>query len=504
MRGCMRKLGISLGILAAIVVLVAGATWAYWYRGKWLYDRAWDTYYEGNPVEALALCRTIGEQYPSGWGLFDDFALRARYMTPELGDYLHAASLQDGGRVDEAVAAYESFLDEHHDGGKRGGSTDLYLSLTRKALAGLKLEQAQALQSSGEYARAIDVYRSLLKLETLGGEHCRAKRPGDKWGTACWEADVATEEGHAQARAAVPLVFLEWARVLDQQGNHEDYVQKYQVVLQEHPDMLDLAQAQASLSEVYGKWAAQLRQAGDLGRGIEQYEPMLQEYPHTLNRDQAEAILSQLYGEWAGQLREAGDYEEAIEKCQIILRGYPSTPTGAQVKAALAEIYAEWAAQLREAEDYEAAIEKYEIILRDYPDTPTGEQAQKAMAETHEEFAAWRERNPAIPVAEFPEELRRDSEDRWSWVTVFKETGGKVGYTLSGSGWIVDPKGHRYGPWGSIIDRGSVTVPAGGKAEDSYWFGGDRFIDGHAVFTWSGEDASGHAITIEEKVHLLP
>jgi len=263
----MRKLGILLGIVAAILVLVGGAYWAYWYRGKSLCDRARDTYYEGNPVEALALCRTIGEQYRSRWGFFGHFALDARYKVPELEDYLQAVRLQDGGRVDEAVAAYESFLDEHHDGGNWGWSNNLYLLLVRKAVANLKVEQAQALQSSGEYARAIDVYRSLLKLETLGGERCRSQ-PGDKWGTACWEADVATEEGHAQARAAVPLVFLEWARVLDQQGNHEEYVQKYQVVLQEHPDMLDVAQAQSTLIEVYGKWAAQLRQAGDLGRGI--------------------------------------------------------------------------------------------------------------------------------------------------------------------------------------------------------------------------------------------
>lgn len=503
MRGCMRKLGIFLGILVAIAALVAGATWAYWYRGKWLCDRAWDTYYEGDPVEALGLYRTVGRQYPSGWGLFDDFALRARYKVPELEDYLRAAGLQDSGRVDEAIAAYKSFLDEHHDGGKWGWSSDLYLSLAREALANLKAEQAQISHDDGEYAKAVEVYRSLLKLEPCGGEYCRPQ-PGDGWGTACWEADVATEEGHAQARAAIPAVFLEWGGVLEQRGNHEEYVQEYQVVLQEHPDVLNVAQAQATLSEVYGEWAARLRQAGDLGRGIEQYELVLQGYPDTLNRDQAEAFFAEMYGAWAAQVMETKDYEGAIEKYQFILREYPNTPTGAQTRATLAEAYAEWAAHLREAEDYEGAIEKYGIVLRDYSDTLAGEQAQQAMAETGEELAAWRERNPAIPVAEFPEELRRDTDDRWSWVTVFKETGGKVGYTLSGSGWIVEPEGHRYGPWGSIIDRGSVAVPAGGKAEDGYWFGGDRFIDGHAIFTWSGEDASGHPITIEEKVHLLP
>lgn len=170
----------------------------------------------------------------------------------------------------------------------------------------------------------------------------------------------------------------------------------------------------------------------------------------------------------------------------------------------MAEVHAEWAAQLRAAEDYEGAIEKYQIILRDYLDTPSAAQAEKAMAKTHEELAAWRAKNPAVPVAEFPKEVSRDSEGRWSWTVVFKETGGKVGYALNGSGWIVDTKGRRSGPWGTTSERGSVTVPAGGRVEDSYWCRGDTFADGHAIFTWSGEDASGNPVTIEEKVHLLP
>ena len=40
--------------------------------------------------------------------------------------------------------------------------------------------------------------------------------------------------------------------------------------------------------------------------------------------------------------------------------------------------------------------------------------------------------------------------------------------------------------------------------EDSYWCRGESFVNGYAVFTWSGEDESGHPITIKEKVHLLP
>jgi tetratricopeptide (TPR) repeat protein len=506
MRGCLRKLGIFVGILSTIIVVVGVATWVYWYRGGRLAEQAWDAYYEGRPVEALALYRTIRQQYPSWW-LFEDIALSARYNAPELEDYLHAVSLQDSGQVDEAIAAYESFLEEHYPeyyNYKSDFSANLYLSHAREALANLKLEQAQAFQDNGQYAEAIEVYQSVLELRTNGGDYCAPQGSWDKWGAACQEADVAIEEGQAQAQVAIPAVFLEWSEVLAQQENYEEYIAKYQAVLREYPGMVNKGQAQATLAEVYGAWAVQLREMEDYESAIEKYQAALQEYPDTLNRDQAEAILAELYGEWAAQLRAAGDYERAIEKYQAILRECPDTPTGAQAEATLAELYGEWAAQLREAEEYEEAIEKYQTILREYPDTPTAAQADAAMAETHEELAAWREQTQAVPVAEFPQELSRDAEDRWSWTIVFKETGGKIGYTLSGEGWIVDVEGQRWGTYGSLITRGSVTVPAGGQAENSYWCRGDTFVDGYATFTWSGEDAHGHPITIEEKVHLLP
>jgi len=48
------------------------------------------------------------------------------------------------------------------------------------------------------------------------------------------------------------------------------------------------------------------------------------------------------------------------------------------------------------------------------------------------------------------------------------------------------------------------VVPPGGEDISDYWCRGDTFIDGYAVFTWTGEDENGHAIEIEERIHLLP
>jgi len=432
MRGCMRKLGILVGVLCTIIVIVGAAIGAYWYRGERLDEQARDAYYDGRPAEALDLYGSIARQYPSYWWILGDFSQRAPRRVRELEDYLHAVDLQESGRGDDAMAAYESLLDRQDWGD--------YASLARESLAHLKLERAQSLHHDGEYAPAIDDYWSVLDLDPM--------------------SSTAVEESQAQAIAAIPAVFLEWAGSLEQQGGHQEFTEMCGALLAEHPDAME--------------------------------------------ENATRAILAQVYGEWAAQLRKAAGYEEAIVKYQVILREYPDTPTGTLAAAILAEVYSEWAIQLREAEAFEEAIEKYQTILREYPDTPTAARVEAALAMTREELAAWREKTPAVPTAEFPKEVERDSDDRWSWATVFEETGGKVGYTLSGEGWIVDAEGDKYGPVGTKITRGSVTVPAGGRAEDSYWCAGDKFVDGYAVFTWSGEDDNGHPITIEEEIHLLP
>lgn len=504
MRGCIKKLALFAAILTAIVMLVAVTTWVYWYRGEQISDQAWNAYYEGKPAEALASYRTIKKQYPS-FSFFEDIVLNSYYKVPELEDYLQAISLQDSGKVNESIVAYESFLEKHHPNYHNGNlSINLYLSLARENLATLKLVQAQAFRGNEEYANAIGVYQSVLELRFHGGDNCVPQDQRDIWGAACRQADDVIEDSQAGAQAAIPEVFIEWDRALAQEKDYEEYIKKYQAILRIHRNLINNTQAQVTLDRIYREWADHLREMEDCEGRIETYQSTMQGYPDRLSRNQAKAILAEMYYEWATQLRKMRDYKGAIGKYEIVVEEYPDSPSGLQAKATMAEIYSEWAIQLREAEEYEKAIEKYQIILREYPSTSSAAQAETAMAETYDELAIWQEENPAIPVADFPKEVNRDSDGRWSWTIVFGEKGGTVGYSLSGEGWIVDTKGARYGSWGSIIDRGSLTVPAGGWAEDSYWVRGDTFIGGYAAFTWSGEDDNGHPITFEEKVHLLP
>ncbi len=221
-------------------------------------------------------------------------------------------------------------------------------------------------------------------------------------------------------------------------------------------------------------------------------------------RLKAEAIIPDIYLEWASTLENNEEYEEAINKLKLILGEYLPVDKDLKIEDRIAETYREWANQLREDEKYQNAIDKYQIILDEYSGAAIAQEVESALAETQNEYSIWKEETKAIPVIEFNSELSRDDENKWIVVTKFKETGGKIGYTLSGEGWIVDTKGNEYGPYGGIINRGEVIVPPGGEDVSDYWCEGDTFVDGYAVFTWTGEDENGHAIEIEEKIHLLP
>jgi hypothetical protein len=111
---------------------------------------------------------------------------------------------------------------------------------------------------------------------------------------------------------------------------------------------------------------------------------------------------------------------------------------------------------------------------------------------------------------DYPKEVERGTgrPDGWGWYTIFKETGGRIPYRVTGKGAIYDPAGGRWISYGiSEISRGPLRVPTGGEQRDYYWCASNgptdhRLCNGDAVFTWSGEDAGGNPVTVTTKVHL--
>jgi tetratricopeptide (TPR) repeat protein len=410
MRGCLKKIGIFTGVLTLLAGVFALIFWLNWKRERQLTEQARDAYYDGNAVEALANYQQLMDRY----SLNEAQTREARDRIEELELYLDAASFQEEGQTDGAVAAYEEYLDEYFNLEWRG---NVYGYRAREALAILKSQQAQNLHEQGNFSEVVSVYMSLLGIEMFESDGCMLHATWDLEETACQVAEAAIKQNQLSAKESIPALLVEWTEAVSQQGNYQEFADHCEQLFLENPEML----------------------------------------------------------------------------------------SNQELKNSVAQVYDDWAVFLRQAESYKAAIEVYETILRSYSETPTGELAQAALDDTRAELDTWLQENPAVPVAEFSPEMDRDFEDVWVLTTVFKETGGKVGYELSGSGWIIDAEGQRWGRWGlSRIGRGPVTVPAGGETESVYRLSGDSFIDGYAVFTWEGEDEGGHPITIEEKVHLLP
>ena len=221
-------------------------------------------------------------------------------------------------------------------------------------------------------------------------------------------------------------------------------------------------------------------------------------------RLKAETIIPDIYLEWIKSLVSNKEYEKALELLETFYYTLPLVPDF-KIEDKYAEIYKSWADQLSNKEEYRKAIEMYEMILLDYPTAKNIQEVEYAIAKTQEDYDVFKKDFKAIAVIEFKTEITRNQENEWQLETVFKETGDKIGYTISGNGLIVDTKGNEWIVEGkTLINRGEVIVPPGGEATNNHWVIGDEFINGYAIFTWSGNDENGNAIQFEEKVHLLP
>lgn len=208
-------------------------------------------------------------------------------------------------------------------------------------------------------------------------------------------------------------------------------------------------------------------------------------------RDVLLARMEPLLFEWTKRVDDAESYERYFNR-------YPDGPHLVELQAAAEP------AIFRRAQE-EDWYSRYEDYIAKYPN---GQHVEKAR-----ERIAWLKANVAVVEVNFPSEVEETESPYhkwrhpyWGWETVFKETGGKVGFKVTASGYILS----RYGvKWVSElsdhISRREVFVHAGRTARAEYGFGcfpDHDLCNSHAIFTWTGEDAGGHPLRIiEEKVH---
>ncbi|HLF06277.1 MAG TPA: hypothetical protein VI893_03755 [Thermoplasmata archaeon] len=107
--------------------------------------------------------------------------------------------------------------------------------------------------------------------------------------------------------------------------------------------------------------------------------------------------------------------------------------------------------------------------------------------------------------AECPQAVAPGPGQRWSWTMVLRETGGKVGCKLKGTGYIQDRRGQIWGNLGGKIERGELVLSAGGVDSDSYWCSSADHVlcNGKAVFSWSGPDDNGNSVGASVVVQLV-
>jgi hypothetical protein len=198
------------------------------------------------------------------------------------------------------------------------------------------------------------------------------------------------------------------------------------------------------------------------------------------NKDVLLARMEPLMFDWARRVNTVESYYKYLGR-------YPDGAHLREVQTSMDPVLFKKA----EEEDWYSTYEEY------IKECPNGQSAQKAR-----ERIDWLKRQKAVPEISFPQVLTQPG-GRWSYDTVFREKGGTIGFKVTGSGCIYDAKGSSWGTYGGSIGRGSVTVKAGGTATEDYWCGNSgshTFCNGYASFTWTGEDAGGHPIRLEEKV----
>jgi hypothetical protein len=155
----------------------------------------------------------------------------------------------------------------------------------------------------------------------------------------------------------------------------------------------------------------------------------------------------------------------------------------------------------------EASKQDWHTAYEDYLKMcPNGQKVAEA-----EKRLKYLKSNPAVVECDFPKIVEL-VDSVWRWKTTFKETGGKTGFKVKGSGYFLDANGNRWvlkPVWAQPVtpmSRGEeLIVPAGGSVANEWFNGTDnhRLCHTVATFTWEGEDAGGHPIKIEESVFLM-
>ncbi len=215
---------------------------------------------------------------------------------------------------------------------------------------------------------------------------------------------------------------------------------------------------------------------------LNNYRAYLKRFPKGSHRQQIIVLMEPLF------FKEASS-TNTVESYNNYLHQYPSGFSGDKARALLDPVL--WA-QTRK-ENHRDSYEKY---IKKFPNGLHAKDAEKKIS--------WMKLNPAIPKISFPKQIiGTGSNPRFSWVTTFTEKSDIAGYSVSGSGWILDKKGNKYGPGGHLVHRSRKTIKPGGQAQDDDWVRGSTFCGGKIDYDWTGQDTNGHPVKLKVVIDLI-
>ena len=180
-------------------------------------------------------------------------------------------------------------------------------------------------------------------------------------------------------------------------------------------------------------------------------------------------------------------YDRIFQRCTIEeIVGYPES-----LVQKTNQIWAETQKKDKIA-DYQSFINMYPIL-------------SELMVKARERIV-WQETNRAIVKADYPQSVKKQN-GRYSWTTIFRETGGKAGFVLKSYDFYVgDSSGQKWNKSGFASGDYSqtVTVKKNGRYDYPYWCSdgniGSKFTYYHII--WIGEDDWGNRIEIEQYISL--
>lgn len=470
---------------------------------------------------------------PSGsdkvFGLWDDalWALSENTGTPDAyRGYL--LRFPGGQHVNEANAAIEEATWRRC---QESGKVEFYEAYLKEYPNGSHVKEARETISDRAYQAArekdtIEAYESFLKGHRghkVAGKRLRQLRyeRAVKTGTLeDWKAfydeyrysrwtDDGKDIGQMKENASQEIERLLYERIVaqptlescrDYLNRYRDGVHKQQVIIKMEPCLFDEALRANKLdtyfdyldkypdgyrdSEIRKRVDALVFKTLDEKENFSSFERYLRLSPKTKNV--LLARMEPFMFEWVKLANTVESYDKYLSR-------YPEGAHLCEVRTSMDPVLFKKAQEQDWYSTYEEYIKK----------CPNGANVQKA-----KERVVWLKSQKAEVRIVYPQVVEMQdghynlSGPVWIWDTVIQETGGKIGLRISASGCRIDDI---HGDSWRGNGRGPFNIGPGGTEKDAGWkihSANHRLCNATYSRTWSGEDAGGHPIRIEEVVKL--